>query len=328
MTALPRPRLSVVIPTYARPDLLERCLDAVMAQTLPAPDYEVIVCDDGPSEKVADLVLRKSAEAPHGPALRYCAVHATQGPAGARNAGWRMAAAPLIAFTDDDTVPARDWLAEGLKAMEGGADAASGRIVMPLPERPTDHQRDAARLQQAEFATANCFVRAEALKTVGGFDERYTMAWREDSDLHFALLEHGFEVIRADRAVVVHPLREAAFGAGIGSQRKVMFDVLLYRKYPALYRQRIRGHGPWLYLAISASLALALAAFLAGWHQAALAAALSWLALSLLFFFRRLAGSAPTPRNLAELLLTSALIPPVSLYWRLRGARRFGPAFP
>lgn len=328
MTTFAPPLVSVVVPTYSRPDLLERCLDAVMAQTLPHTSYEVIVCDDGPSAAVDELVRRKAAETPAAPALRYCAVHATQGPAGARNAGWRMAAAPLIAFTDDDTVPAADWLVKGLEAMEGGAAAASGRIVMPLPEHATDYQRDAARLQQAEFATANCFVRVDVLQAVGGFDERYTLAWREDSDLHFALLERGMDVIRADGAVVLHPLREASFAAGIGSQRKVMFDVLLYRKYPRLYRQRIRAHRPWLYLAITGSLLIAAAAFLTGWRGLALAGALCWAALSLLLFFRRLEGSAATPRNVAELLLTSAVIPPLSIYWRLRGARRFGPVLP
>lgn len=328
MTAFPPPLVSVVIPTCNRLDLLERCLDAVLAQTLCVSDYEVIVCDDGPSQAVDALVRRMGSEAHSGPALRYCAVRATQGPAGARNAGWQMALAPLIAFTDDDTVPERDWLAKGLQVMEGGAAAASGRIVMPLPDRATDHQRDAARLQLAEFATANCFVRTEILKQVGGFDERYTIAWREDSDLHFALLEHGLEVIRADEAVVLHPLREAPFAAGIGSQRKIMFDVLLYRKYPRLYRQRIRTHRPWLYMLISVSLAAALLALAAGWHALALAAASTWLVLSLVLFFRRLAGSAPTPRNVAELLLTSIVIPPVSIYWRLQGARRFGPVLP
>ncbi|TFL14265.1 glycosyltransferase family 2 protein [Pusillimonas caeni] len=328
MTTFPRPLVSVVIPTYGRPDLLERCLDAVMAQSLPASAYEVIVCDDGPSEAVDALVRRKSAGMPAGPALRYCAVRATQGPAGARNAGWQMALAPLIAFTDDDTVPTRDWLVNGLEAMKDGAGAAAGRIVMPLPERATDSQRDAARLQQAEFVTANCFVRVEALRAVGGFDERYTIAWREDSDLHFALLERGFEVIRADAAVVLHPLRDAPFAAGIGSQRKIMFDVLLYRKYPKLYRQRIRAHWPWLYLAISACLIVAAVSFLAGRHGLALAAALAWLLLSTFLFFRRLSGSAPTLRNLGELLLTTAVIPPLSIYWRLRGASRFGPALP
>src|SRR5690606_28767157 len=141
------------------------------------------------------------------------AVHATQGPAGARNVGWRTAAAPIIAFTDDDTVPEPGWLQGGLEAMASGADAATGRVIMPLPERPSDYERDAARLEGAEFVTANCFVRKAALEAIGGFDERFTSAWREDSDLHFSLLEQGRSIVPAPAAVIVHPLRPARFGA-------------------------------------------------------------------------------------------------------------------
>jgi len=322
------PLVSVVVPTYRRADLLARCLAALLRQTLPPQAYEIIVCDDGPGQAVRQAVAQARACAPRGLALHYHAVRDTQGPAGARNVGWRSARAPIVAFTDDDTVPDPQWLQAGLRAMADGAGAASGRIVMPLPERPTDCERDAARLQEAEFATANCFVLRAALEAVDGFDERFTIAWREDSDLHFSLLRDGWRIVRAPEAVVVHPLRAARFGAGVGMQRKIMFDVLLYCKHPRLYRQRIRRHPPWLYLAVCASLVAAVGTFLAGWHGTALAAALSWAVLSLLFFFRRLRGSAPTLRNLAELFVTSALIPPLSIFWRLVGALRFGRALP
>ena len=41
--------------------------------------------------------------------------------------------------------------------------AAAGRVVVPLPERPTDYERDAAGLEGTEFVTANCFCRRAAL---------------------------------------------------------------------------------------------------------------------------------------------------------------------
>ena len=73
------------------------------------------------------------------------------------------------------------------------------------PERPTDYELDAAGLASAEFATANVFVERAALMRIGGFDERFTSAWREDSDLQFALIEAGFVLARADDAVVLIP---------------------------------------------------------------------------------------------------------------------------
>lgn len=323
-----RPLVSVVIPTWNRPDLLERCLHALRRQSLGRDDYEIIVCDDGPSAATRALVDSMAIVMGGRPRLHYVAVRDTQGPAGARNAGWRQARAPIIAFTDDDTLPEPGWLEGGLAAMASGADAAVGSIVMPLPSRPTDLQVDAARLSQVEFATANCFVRRQALADIGGFDERYTAAWREDSDLHFNLLERGKSITLASDAVVVHPLRNMPFAAGISMQKKVMYDVLLYRKFPELYRERIRGSRPWFYMAVSAALFAGVAAWLAGKHSVADAALALWAALTLYFLGRRLQNSAFSVRNTMELLITSMAIPPLSIFWRLVGALRFGWALP
>src|SRR5438045_2636963 len=105
-------RISVVIPTYHRPDLLKRCLDAVLSQRIDAAAYEVMVVDDGHDDATQALV--QTMAPPDGmPGLRYIRPADGRGPAVARNAGWRAARGALIAFTDDDTVPDRDWLADG-----------------------------------------------------------------------------------------------------------------------------------------------------------------------------------------------------------------------
>ena len=61
--------------------------------------------------------------------------------------------------------------------------------------RPTTSETRPAS-KRAEFVTANCFCRREVLEAVGGFDERFTAAWREDSDLHFRLLDTGGTIVR------------------------------------------------------------------------------------------------------------------------------------
>src|SRR5688500_18176629 len=98
------PRISVVIPTYHRPDLLRRCLTAVMGQRLPHDAFEIIVVDDGHDDETRELVASMAQGLHPAPLLRYLRPDAGRGPAVARNAGWRAANAPLIAFTDDDTV--------------------------------------------------------------------------------------------------------------------------------------------------------------------------------------------------------------------------------
>src|SRR3954468_19538125 len=173
------PLVTVVVPTCGRPELLLRCLAALEAQTLPAADFEIIVVDD----------TRRRA-----------------GPAAARNKGWRRATAAVVAFTDDDTVAGPRWVRPGPAAVGAGVDAACGRLVMPIPPTPTDYERNESGLERGEFVTANCFVRRAALQKVGGFDESFSMPWREDSDLQFRLLQAGCTIVRADDAVVVHPV--------------------------------------------------------------------------------------------------------------------------
>jgi glycosyltransferase involved in cell wall biosynthesis len=313
--------VSVVIPTYRRPDLLARCLTAVTAQDFDPADYEVIVADDA-----ADDATRRQVEdiaSTARPAVRYVAVSGGHGPAATRNRGWHAARGDVIAFTDDDTIPDPGWLRAGLAVIAAGADAVTGRTVVPLPPVPTDYERNESGLGQSEFITANCFVRRDALKAVGGFDERFTAAWREDSDLHFALIERRARIATAPDAVVVHPVRPARWGVSLRLQRKSRFDALLCKKHPRLFRDRIRPGRPWNYYVIVAALAAGSAAAVAGVGPVVPVAAAVWLALTGRFIARRLRGTSRAPRHVAEMIVTSALIPPLSVFWRLYGAVRF-----
>ncbi|WP_089340836.1 glycosyltransferase family 2 protein [Burkholderia singularis] len=322
------PRVSVVVPTYRRPDLLARCLSALCAQAFDPAAYEIVVVDDdraGSARAVVDACRAHCARAAGAPAIRYLSAPATRGPAGARNVGWRSARGALIAFTDDDTIPDPAWLEHGTAALaaEPAAAAAAGRIDVPLRARPTDYERDAAGLAHAEFATANCFVRRAALERVGGFDERFTRAWREDADLMFALREYAGPIVEAGNARIVHPVRAARWGASIGQQSKVYFDALLYKKHRVTYRRHIRPAPPWHYYAAVLAALGAIVCFTSAWHLPGFACAAVWAAITAAFCVTRLRGTRLTPSHIAEMIVTSIAIPPVSLYWRARGALHF-----
>jgi GT2 family glycosyltransferase len=316
-------RVGVVVPTYRRPDLLARCLSALDAQTLDPARYEVVVADDAASEETREQVDEHARKART--RVRYVPVAGPHGPAAARNAGWRGCGAEVIAFTDDDTVPEPGWLSAGARAFESDPEviAVTGRVVVPLPAEPTDYERDQAGLECAEFVTANCFCRRDVLEGLGGFDERFGAAWREDSDLHFRLLGHGGKLLKAPEAVVVHPVRPAPWGVSLRQQRKVLWDALLYKKHPALYRRRIRPRPLWDYYAVVGSLLVAGGAALAGSGVVAGVALGAWALLTGRFCARRLRGTSHAPRHVLEMVVTSALIPPLSVFWRQAGAVRF-----
>lgn len=318
--------VSVVIPTYKRPDLLERSLKALFSQEFDAARFEIIVADDAASAATERQVGRLSKETPI--PLVYVAVTANHGPAAARNAGWKKARAPLIAFTDDDCVPDRHWLREGIEALKGsGAACASGWVRMPLPQTPTDYERSASWLASSEFVTANCFCRKDALEEVQGFDERFKTAWREDSDLQFRLLKRGFSIIQAPQAMVLHPIRPAPWGISLKQIRNNLYDALLYKKHPKLYRGRIRPLRTPSYYVIFLSAAVALVSTFMGQPGLGVPALLLWTLLTGRFCYKRLRNTSHGPKHVAEMVVTSILIPPLSVYWRLRGALKFRTMF-
>jgi hypothetical protein len=110
-------------------------------------------------------------------------------------------------------------------------------------------------------------------------------------------------------------------------QRKSQYDALLLQKHPELFRKRLPFGRPWHYYAILASLVVGLAGLVAGSTWLALAAAGVWLLLTARFVARRLRGNTLAPRHVAEMVVTSALIPPLSVFWRLYGAAKFRAAF-
>lgn len=316
-------KVSVVVPTYRRPDLLARCLDRLAAQAYDREAYEIIVVDDAVCPRTERVV---KARAGNCPVLRYLPVPASTGPAAARNRGWQAARGEIIAFTDDDCLPEPGWLQAGVAGFVNGEVGVMGRIVVPLPPHPTDYQLDQSHLERSEFVTANCFYRRQALAEVEGFDERFTTAWREDSDLLFRLQQrydsaHFFAC--APEAVVHHPPRPAPWGVSLPQQRKSMFNALLYKKHPERYRATLRKQPPWHYYRIVASFLATVAGFLSGRRRLAATGAALWLLLSGRFAVQRSRDTSRAPAHLAEMVLTSLFIPLLSVFWRLIGAIKF-----
>lgn len=323
-----RPTVSIVVPTLGRPRLLQRCLAAIVLCRTQRADLEVLIVDDGPSLGTQAIIAAWAARyVGAGIGLRYEANTGNHGPAAARNRGWRAARGSIIAFTDDDTEPASDWIEQGLRAFDQDIDAAWGRIIMPIPRVPTDYELDARGLERAEFVTANCFCRRDTLIRLDGFDENFRTAWREDTDFYFRLLESGARIAHVADAVVVHPVRPAPWGVSLRQQRKVLFDALLFKKHPHLYRERIRAKPRFDYYAIVAALLGAAMGLALSASSLAIASGGLWLALTVWLGGKRLLPTSKAPTHVVEMLVTSMLIPPLAVFWRFYGAVKYRTLF-
>ena len=206
------PAVSVVIPTYNRASSLARLLRALRDQKPPPGGFEVIVVDDGSTDETRE-VLEAAPEVRHLHQL-------TCGAASARNRGWQVASAPLIAFTDDDTVPSRTWLYELVGAIMRLDVAAVGATIAPLRQSylgtfvqlsgHVDHGIDGDSVRY--LVTANSVWRRSVLEELGGFDESFGGASGEDVDLCFRATGAGWFLATTDDALVHHDHRVSVVG--------------------------------------------------------------------------------------------------------------------
>jgi histidinol-phosphate phosphatase family protein len=310
----------VVIPTAGR-DSLGRLLRALAAGVGPLPRC-VLVVDDRPSDaaeplEIADVGLEVEVVRGRG-----------GGPAAARNRGWRAARSDWVAFLDDDVVTPSNWraaLAADLARADEGVAASQGRIVVPLPRdrRPTDWERNVGGLEHARWATADMAYRRSALERVGGFDERFPRAYREDADLGLRVSNAGFSIAQGVRHVL-HPVRPAGAGVSVRLQAGNADDVLMDALHGRDWRLRA-GAPPGRFrrhLAVSAAALLAGGGLMLRRRRVSAAAAALWLAGTAELAWARIAPGPRTPHELATMIWSSALLPPAAVLQRLRGHAR------
>lgn len=315
--------ISVVIPTYRRPQLLKRCLQALAEQELDASRYEVLVVSDGPCAEsracVHDLLYKTVAT------IKYLCLTGKGGPAAARNLGWRNAAGTVVAFTDDDCVPAANWLTSIVQHFHNPlCHAIYGRVKVPTQRpRVTDFERQTMLLEAPAFVTANVACRKKVLEQVGGFDEQYKVAWREDSDLEFALMSNGETPYYAPDCLVYHPVRTAGWGVSIKEQQKSLYNALLRKKYPFFYRLYIKESPPAYYYLSVLGILCSLACFALGEPVAAAVCMIIALSGIAFFIYKRLYQNSLSPRHIIEMVVTSLCIPFLSLYWNWYGNYKF-----
>ena len=317
--------ISVVIPTFKRPDLLRRCLEAIKNQSFVKHCFEVIVVADGP-DRLSAQAVEEMRLASRELQLNYYELPYKKGPAAARNFGWKQSKGILIAFTDDDCIPSENWLNNYWNAYQTSEKekiSFTGKVIVPVPERPTDYQKNVSHLSTADFITANCACSRPALELVRGFDEEFPAAWREDSALEFELLKHEVPIVKLRNAEVTHPVRKAPWGISIQEQKKSMFNALLFKKYPDFYRKKIASQPVWSYYFIIILSLMSVLFFVFEFQTAGYISLGLWLIIMAGFVYKRLKGTDISFSHRMEMILTSLLIPYLSVFWTLRGAIRY-----
>jgi GT2 family glycosyltransferase/peptidoglycan/xylan/chitin deacetylase (PgdA/CDA1 family) len=238
-----QPLLSIVMATYNRRQMLERVLPPLLAQDYPASDYELVVVVDGSTDTSAEYLLSLRTE---------CALEVieqeNQGPAVARNAGVAAASGEIVLFMDDDI-----RVTPGLVAAHAAGHAENERVrvqgaIFAAPESPPTlpafatrdwYERYDAALRAADrrhlswrpYLNANSSIALEALRELGGFDERIPFP-REDFELALRMSMAGIPSVYRPDAVAYEIFAKDSRSfvrdaAGFGRA-----EVVICRKHP------------------------------------------------------------------------------------------------
>jgi GT2 family glycosyltransferase len=198
--------LSVVIPARNAEEHLPVQLGGLAAQTYTG-DWELIVADNGSTDRTRDVVEAARSGLPH---LQVVDASARPGSNPARNAGARAARGEFVLFLDHDDEVAPAWLAamadaaNDAQAVGGAIDRTRFRppgVPPPVPDRTTELQPWPGFLSYP--MGANCGIRADRFHELGGFDESYTRGG-DETELFWRLQLAGHEVRFVTDAVVFY----------------------------------------------------------------------------------------------------------------------------
>ncbi len=226
--------ISVVIPAYNAQETLGSCLEALSTQTYPQDLYEIIVVNDGSTDRTEEIAQQFP--------IRYI-FQENQGPASARNNGAAAGQGAILLFTDSDCIPTPNWIEEM------AAPFHNDKIMAVKGAYRTDQREIVARFAQIEFEerftllekagktdmidTYSAGYRRHIFQQLGGFDTRFPVANNEDTELSYRMAARDFAMIFTPRAIVYHLNHPSS----VQQYAKLKFSrgywrMIVYRQFP------------------------------------------------------------------------------------------------
>jgi len=235
--------VSVVVPSHARRLRLRWLLNALEEQTLDPASFEVIVVHDYVGDDAELIRTHPLARAGRMRELRI--EPGTGRPSVQRNLGWRAAAAPLVAFIDDDCRPDERWLEALLERACRHPEAIVQGATKPDPYEAyvfaSPHVRSLQVDPPNDFAqTCNIAYPKELLAAVDGFDESMPAPAGEDTDLALRARSTGAQLVPAEDALVYHAVEAYTLPNAIRLNLKWRHLALVIKRHPQL-----RAHFTW-----------------------------------------------------------------------------------
>jgi len=224
--------ISVVVPAYNAVETLEECLAALLDQSIPRSEYEMIVVDDGSTDETQEVAKKYER-------VRLLS-QPNRGPGAARNLGVSQARGEIILFTDADCVPTKEWIEEMVKPF------AEPDVVAVKGAYRTRQRALLARFIQAEFEERYALLERERyvdfvdsysaaykkadFEAAEGFDPDFLMS--EDVDLSYKLSKQGYKMVFNPKAIVYHRHPETFWTYSRAKFQRAYWRTKSYRQHP------------------------------------------------------------------------------------------------
>lgn len=237
--------ISVIIPTYNRKPILEKCLRALENQQIiddKISQYEVVLVDDGSTDGTLEWLEKNKADFPH--VYPFSQHHL--GPAAARNLGVEKAKGDIIIFIDSDLVVTEKFLQSHANSLTEGQEKLGddrlftyGWVINTCNfDNPSSEPYKITDFSAAYFATGNVAIARKWLEKVGLFDTGFQLYGWEDLELGVRLKKLGLKLIKCPEAVGYHwhpPFNLAQIPNLIDREiQRGRMGVLFYQKHPTL----------------------------------------------------------------------------------------------
>lgn len=219
------PLVTVVIPTYRRPQLVTNAIDSVLRQTF--KDLEIVVVDDCSPDDTRSVV-----EAIRDGRVRYLRHETNKGLPAVRNTGIRAARGQYVAFLDDDDEWREDKLERQLQAIRNydavACTAAANGYAMRIHKRPNITLED---LKQGSFAPSGLLAKTDVLRNVM-FDESISQG--EDWDA-FIRIAQRYSIGWVDEPLLLY---NTGVHARMTNEARLLFGPELEKRTAVLYKHR------------------------------------------------------------------------------------------
>lgn len=226
-------KFSVIIPNLNSP-VIHKTLEALERQDIEPEQFEVIV-----------VGMDEPGLIEEGERVRFDRSDRPLNPAQARNRGAGQARGEILAFTDADCIPHKNWLSSladrfaeaPVQIVGGGVEIPCGNYWRLSDNLATFHDYT-SYLQagtRSQLPSLNLALRKEAFQSVGGFDERFPRPAGEDSDLSLRLRQRGYVLHFFPSAAVRHePLRRSPKDLVSHAFYRGMYSVKMDPRYAKL----------------------------------------------------------------------------------------------